>query len=95
MKGDSKMRTSKKQKVVKKPTVTMIPVKSSHVLALGHKSEIESKSETMFVQYHADKETKTVYAFDGVTKEMFDEIMKSESIGKAIHATKIKGKKVE
>lgn len=68
--------------------VILFPVISSNVIAMGH------KGDSMFVHYHADRDTDIVYRFDGISSDQFNEIKHSKSIGKAIIATKIKGVKL-
>ena len=73
------MRTAKR-KVVKAKLV-LKPVESSNVMAMGY------KGKDMYVQYM----NKMIYVFKDFPHGDYVEIINSSSIGKALHATGIKG----
>lgn len=64
--------------------IFMFQVVSSNVSFIGH------RDNKMYVQYKNESR----YVFDGISKELFDSILKSESVGKAILATGVKGTKL-
>lgn len=74
---------------VKPVFIFMFSVTSSHVMFIGH-----DNNTTMFVKYTANKNDNIIYEFPEVSSAMFNDILNSESVGKAILATKIKGVKI-
>ena len=77
----TRVRTTKIEKMT---FIFMFQVESSNVAFLGH------NGNKMYVQYKND----TMYEFDGIGLEQFHTILESESVGKAILATKLKGVKL-
>lgn len=72
-----------------KPTIVILtPVVSSNVHSIGF------HNETMYVKYHKDIKTEVVYIFKGIDWNDYFAIKNSESVGKAIIATGIKGVKL-
>ena len=52
----------------------MIPVTSSNIKSVGYDAELS----ILYVQFHGGK----LYAYKGVSKEVYDEFLNAESIGK-------------
>jgi hypothetical protein len=73
------MRTVKRKAIKEK--LVLKPVESSNILAIGY------KGKDMYVQYN----NKVIYIFKDLPKTTYLEIINSSSIGKALHATGIKG----
>ncbi len=63
----------------------MHPVKSSNITHIGH------KDNTLHVTYSSGH----TYAFDNVSKEHHENLMKADSKGKHLTGMGIKGKKLE
>lgn len=59
------------------------PIKSSNLEAIGHDEE---KNE-LHVEFHGG----SVYAYDGVSKELYDKLMNAESKGAFFHKEIRKG----
>lgn len=70
------------------PTIVILtPVVSSNVHSIGY------HDGKLYVKYHKDIKTEVVYVFEGVPETVYLIIKSSESVGKAIIATGIKGTK--
>jgi hypothetical protein len=82
------MRTKGKKKPQPLP---MYPVVSSNVHSVC--LHIVDDVETMVVKYHKDIKSDVVYLFKSIDLGKYHEIKDSESVGKAIHTTGIKGEK--
>lgn len=65
-----------------KNDVSMIPVQSSNVLAVGY----DDGTHSLVVRFKAN----TVYVYQDVPVEKFDALLKAESVGKFINSN-IKG----
>ncbi len=61
-----------------KPQITMQPVKSSNIASCGHCA----KTQTMAVKFKSGG----TYHYPGVDREIFDDLMVAESVGKHYHA---------
>lgn len=67
-------------------TIKLCECKSSRVHAHGY----DETTQTMALQFKAGGKPGGVYHYEGVPKELYDELVKAESIGKFFHQ-KIQG----
>lgn len=67
------------QAIKEQPTFEMIPVVSSQIAAIGHHAE----SNTLAIQFPDKKDGSagSLYHYENVTAEMFDQFRGAESIG--------------
>lgn len=57
--------------------IDLVPVKSSNLKSVGH----EKEANELHVEFHGG----SVFAYDGVSAELHERLMKAESIGKFFH----------